>query len=198
MTRALGLFGDHYHDGERQREFFARAAPEVLWTVHRGDEWSGEGLEEHQLVVVACEDRVAPETSQAHWMSEALAARLVRFVEGGGGLLAFHAGMASYPSAGPYTALVGGEFQFHPQAHPRYRFVPTGVPHPLLEGVEPFDVVDELYFVRRNPGSTELLASAESPEYGASAAYWFGRRGKGRIVGLTPGHRPETFAQPGS
>ena len=59
-----------------------------------------------------------------------------------------------------------------------------------------FDLTDEQYFVWRDP-ATRLLARAESEEYGSSAAFWCADRGRGRVVGLTPGHRPEVLAHPG-
>ena len=51
--------------------------------------------------VLFAENRTDPEGMQDQmWMTEELAADIVRFVDGGGGWLAWHSGLASYPADG--------------------------------------------------------------------------------------------------
>jgi hypothetical protein len=63
--------------------------------------------------------------------------------------------------------------------------------------VEAFELTDEQYFVRRPASGSLLLGKLESADYGTSSAFWCAERGKGRIVGLTPGHTPASLTNPG-
>jgi len=194
--KALGFFGDFYHQAGPQRELFQKAGSlDWTWASVVGFDWST--LAEYQVMVLAVENRVDPEHSTEGWMTDGHTQGLDAWVRAGGSLVVFHSGLASYPEDGAHAALVGGSFQFHPRPHPKYRFVPGATGHRLTTGVDPFEVTDELYFVRRDPKGSTLLATAESPEYGSSAAFWCAHRGRGRIVGLTPGHNRETLAHPG-
>ena len=194
--RALGLLGDFYHGAEGMRRLFTTAGGTLDWTVVGPGDFAWATLADYPIVVVGAENRTDPPNSPAVWMTSEHEQALVHYVEQGGNLLGFHCGLASYPLEGRYTALVGGAFQFHPVAHPRFRFVPRPEAHPILDGIEAFELTDEMYFVWRDAATTESLAVLESQEYGSSSALWCGLRGKGRIVGLTPGHRPEVLEHP--
>ena len=195
--KALGFFGDFYHKEEAQHTFFSAAAPGVNWQSVTPLAFDWDQLDHYELVVMAAENRLDPPRSDASWMSAAHENRLVDWVEKGGNLLAFHSGLASYPEGGAYAALAGGSFQFHPVEHPRFRFVPEQIQHPLLAGVEAFELTDEQYFVRRPASGSLLLGKLESADYGTYSAFWCAERGKGRIVGLTPGHTPASLTNPG-
>jgi type 1 glutamine amidotransferase len=192
FPKALGLLGDFYHPRAGLETLFRTSGPQFSWTVTGALDAPWSALSAFQVLVIALEDRVDPEHSSAGWMTAAHAQALAAFVEAGGGLLAFHSGLA-YPVPGPFPALAGGAFQFHPTVHPHFRFDPRREPHPLLEGVPAFDVEDEMYFVWRDP-TTDKLAELASAEFGTSAALWCSQRGAGRVVGLTLGHRPEVLA----
>ena len=184
--KAVGFLGDFYNEA---------AGPRLNWTFATPGEFSWGALADHQIVVLGTENRIEPLQSNSLWMTPALEELLVRYVEEGGSLLSFHSGLASYP-AGPYTSLVGGAFQFHPVAYPQFRFVPRNEPHSILQGVATFELTDEMYFVWRDAATTEGLGTLVSEEYGSSSALWCGRRGRGKVAGLTPGHRPEALARP--
>ena len=195
--RALGLVGDFYHPYAGLVDLFLRAAPGFEWSFcqdPRRLDW--DRLDEYAFFVLSTENRIEPEVSQAVWMDESLARRFVAYVEAGGGLLAYHSGLASYPPDGAYYRLVGGGFQFHPKAHPEFLIAPEGPAHPITAGVPAFSIVDEQYFVEREIASTIPLASSSSPRFGSSCAAWCAERGKGRVACVTPGHRPENLARP--
>jgi type 1 glutamine amidotransferase len=189
----VGLVGDGYHQAGLLEEFFTRAAPWARWSWRR-PETLLDGLSSADAVVISTENRLNPPAAEPLWMSEAVENGLERFVDEGGGLLVFHSGMASYPQNGPYSKLAGGSFQFYPVEHPKFRFFSTQA-HPITEGIEPFELTDEQYFVRRELSTTEL-GRVESPMFGGSSALWCQVRGKGRVVGLTPGHTPESLNHP--
>jgi type 1 glutamine amidotransferase len=194
---ALALVGDFYHPRKTLVSLFEKAAPDVKWSFvydPRKVDWSG--LDKYRLLVLSTENRLAPESSDEVWMDEGIARSIQRFVEGGGGLLAYHSGLASYPPEGAYWKLIGGGFQFHPKTHPEFLVSPESVAHPILEGVSAFSIVDEQYFVERDPVSTLALASSSSPRFGSSCAAWCVERGSGRVACVAPGHRPESLGNP--
>ena len=194
--RALGIVGDFYHPHAELRDFFLRAAPELEWTFERDPgrvDWTG--LAAYSLLALSAENRVDPESSDALWMDEETGRRIADFVASGGGLLAHHSGLASYPEGGAYRRLLGGGFQFHPRAMVEFSVVPAAE-HPLLAGIGAFSVSDEMYFVDREPATTLALAVSESPRYGSTSAAWLAERGLGRVACVCPGHRPEVLRGP--
>jgi type 1 glutamine amidotransferase len=197
QPRALGVVGDFYHPADALSALLERAAPRFPWSFARDPrrvDWASLG--EYRLLVLSTEDRIEPESSELRWMDEGIARRIALFVEAGGGLLAYHSGLASYPPEGAYRRLVGGAFQFHPKAHPEFLVSPEPLAHPILEGVPAFSLVDEQYFVERDPDATLALASSSSPRFGSSCAAWCAERGSGRVACVAPGHRPESLGNP--
>jgi uncharacterized protein len=195
--RALGLVGDFYHPYDGLARLFEGAAPGFDWSFFgdpRRVDW--EELGEYAFLALSTENRIEPEASNAVWMDEAIARRIEAFVEAGGGLLAHHSGLASYPPEGSFYRLLGGGFQFHPKAHPEFLVAPEGPAHPITAGLFPFSIVDEQYFVERDPSATLALASSSSPRFGSSCAAWCSERGRGRVACVAPGHAPENLARP--
>ena len=93
---------------------------------------------------------------------------LVEFVERGGRWLALHgthsaidprdeSGRFRTPRAlGPVADLLGGQFLAHPPIEP-YRVEITAPDHPLVAGISPFVVRDELYVLELRPPLEVLL-----------------------------------------
>jgi len=202
--KGLAIAGDFYHKAEGLKNFILAASPQGL-------EWDFQPFppqldfsilekdpEAYDIVLLASENRVEPEKSNALWMSEEIALRLDKWVSQGGAFIALHTGMASYPEGGTYRKMIGGGFEFHPAPHPEYQIIPQveNKDHPILQGMDNFSIKDELYFVHREPEESTLLAISICTSYGSSSACWCREQGKGRVVALTPGHLPETQANP--
>lgn len=191
--KCLAFTGDYYHSSDGISALLAALETGYDWEFHGSHEtvpW--DRLPEYRLLVIAAENRLEPGVSDRTWLDDRTDRLIERFVTEGGGLFAFHSGIASYDENSAYRKLTGGSFQFHPKEHPRFEIVPTGTTHPLLRGVSRFFAVDEQYFVSRDPDTT-LLAVAESSRYGSSAALWCAERGAGRTAVFTTGHRAETL-----
>lgn len=205
MKRALVIAGDFYHDSKGLKNFISEAGGAgIQW------DWSDFPPEidlssfktgaaaDYDLVIIASENRINPETGHDLWMDKEFAASLSNWVEGGGGFISLHTGMASYNNIPEYENLVGGRFEYHPKEHPEFSIIPVEGErsHPLLKGIHRFSIKDELYFVKRDPLNSTLLAISESPEYGSSAALWYRIHGEGRVVGMTPGHNEAARKNP--
>ena len=116
---------------------------------------------------------------------------LFDYVSGGGGLVGVHGTGWWIPSRA--VPLIGGHANWHP---PGLTFeVEVDDPdHPIMEGVENFELDDEIYMSAWDP-SIHVLASAR----------WSGKRhpmawtqsfGEGRVFYTTLGHGPGTFERP--
>lgn len=188
MKQIVAILGDYYH-----READSRAALLValqseigagrLNVRFVGKEQLGEALEgKPDAVVLFAEDRVAPEEDgDRKWMTPETAERIVRYVEDGGGWLAWHSGLASYDPNGAYAHMLRGYFLHHPAEHQTVTY--TG------EGGE-FAILDEHYFVECRTEETEVFLRSSSVD-GESIAGWRHGYGAGRVACLTPAHRPE-------
>lgn len=148
--------------------------------------------------------------------SDSALARLARFVAGGGRWFALHAtnslltwrpdGVHCEGLSHPFLALFGSAFQAHPPMGP-FRVEPV-VPHPLTDGIGPFEVTDELYLSELSEDLVVLLGtrfSGHAP--GFARADWtkgpdlrplmtLRRFGEGEILHLALGHRRGLYDAP--
>jgi len=114
------------------------------------------------------------------------------FVAGGKGLVGIH-GTAWWIS-GQAMDFIGGASNWHPPGSTFTVHIEDSE-HPTTQGVEDFDVEDEIYVSAHDP-HIHVLASAE----------WFGKAhpmawvkpyGSGRVFYTTLGHGPGTFGRTG-
>ncbi|MCR2802407.1 ThuA domain-containing protein [Paenibacillus soyae] len=190
--------GDFYHKAE-----WAKAALEGALAVSIADgsvelRFAGDteefvaGLREKPAAAVLfAENRTDPERMHDKvWMTGKHAADIVRYVEGGGGWLAWHSGLASYPEEGEYAAMLKGYFLSHPSEHQLVRYTPAGSPGLAAEA---FELMDEHYFVECREAETDVFLRSESVD-GSSIAGWRHASGAGRVCCLTPAHREDGLA----
>lgn len=198
MKRIAAYIGDYYHPAKPIRQALESALHVELKDgslairFAESPEQLTDWLErdEADAAILFAEDRVAPEEDpEKTWMNDEKAARIVRFVERGGGWLAWHSGLASYPEEGVYVRMLKGHFVMHPAEHQAVRYAPEG------EAVPPgsFEIADEHYFVHCDEAETEVFLRSESVD-GRSVAGWRHRFGNGRVCCLTPAHRPAGLA----
>ncbi|WP_235548826.1 ThuA domain-containing protein [Paenibacillus sp. Soil522] len=106
-------------------------------------------------------------------------------MENGGGWLAWHSGLASYPVDSSYTRMLRGYFLSHPEQHKPVSYIAAGNGQ---QGT--FEFVDEHYFVHCDEENTEVFLRSASTD-GESIAGWRHRFAAGRVSCLTPAHREE-------
>ena len=138
-------------------------------------------------------------------------AGLTAAVRAGTGLAGWHGGIAdSFRASSDYLHLVGGQFACHPgkpEGEPRVgdetdNFVPyqveltdLGRQHPITEGIAPFELVTEQYWVLSDDLNDVLATTTQKVRDGdpwhrevTSPAVWTRQWGDGRIFVATPGH----------
>jgi type 1 glutamine amidotransferase len=124
-----------------------------------------------------------------------------RFLEGGGGIVALHGAILSFRNSNFWKSLLGGEFAGHlPGTHPLSIQI-TDIQHPIAQGIEKIEVVDEEYthkyvehvrrhvvgkFLKRPPGSAGKDMDI----------IWTREEGKGRVVYIGLGHDEKTWKNP--
>lgn len=119
-------------------------------------------------------------------------AGLFRYVSDGRGLVGIHG--TAWWIGGKAVELIGGHANWHPPGS-TFTVHIEDTEHPTTQGLEDFDVEDEIYISAHEP-DIRVLASAE----------WFGKAhpmawvkpyGSGRVFYTTLGHGPGTFERAG-
>jgi type 1 glutamine amidotransferase len=125
---------------------------------------------------------------------------LIEFVRNGNALIGIHCAADSFTDNRDYIAVLGGKFRTHPAPlDVAVEFVDPG--HPILAGLSPFTVRDELYlFSDFDPKNVHLLAQTRS--YTAEGAdpipvCWTRHEGDGRVFYLSLGHFPSAMESAG-
>ena len=120
-------------------------------------------------------------------------------VRNGTGLVGWHGGIAdSFRADLEYNFMVGGQFISHPHGFVDYRVeIPVEKrAHPLVAGIDGFDVHSEQYYVHVDP-SNEVLATTtfdSHPDYPwiegvVMPVVWTRTWGAGRVLVCTVGHK---------
>lgn len=200
MKRITAIVGDYYHSEEIGRQALQDAlhtwagAADVSLRYIEACRLAEALAEAPDAVVLFKEDRVAPkEDEQARWMTEEAEEAILRYVQNGGGWLAWHSGLASYDPEGAYSELLRGYFRYHPHEHQIVRYSPAGNGFPGLDRA--FEFVDEHYFVACDAERTDVFLRSSSID-GESIAGWRHEVDRGRVCCLTPAHRPEGLGNP--
>lgn len=134
-------------------------------------------------------------------LSDEFKSAVLRYVEGGKGLVAVHCALWSYESWPQWAEMLGGYVEAHDKYGP-YEVVVLDPAHPTMIGLgNRFEVTDEPYLVeRRDPAATVLIETArphrdpqgkERP--GPEPQVWVKPYGKGRIFVTTFGHDEKTL-----
>lgn len=199
---AMLVCGGRYHDFDFARlELLALLgeSPEIRTRVFE-DFGNTEALAESDfLVSYTCDVRPEPAEQRA----------LADFVAGGGRWLALHGtnsilhfndeGVVECPASHPlFVEVLGSQFLAHPPIAP-YRVENARPEHPLVEGIEAFEVTDELYLCRfeaevevlletRFQGETPGFEHADWPQDEARPVLYLRDYGEGQVLYNTLGH----------
>lgn len=139
-------------------------------------------------------------------------------VAAGTGLTGWHGGIAdSFRESSDYLHLVGGQFATHPSKHPdelrgdqtdnylthTIDVVPEAADHPIVAGLEPFELTTEQYWVLTDSLCDVLATTTHpAPEWHpwhrpvTCPAVWTRQWGAGRIAVVTPGHSLDVLQHP--
>jgi type 1 glutamine amidotransferase len=194
------LVGDYYHKPEPMQDTLRETAdrmgvPLKIFTEPSQLPW--DSLGELGGLIMVKENRVTPAESKAVWATAKHEAAIASYAAAGGAVIGLHNGLASYDMDGAYFQTVRGGFQYHPKEHPRFQVRALGGDHPLVAGFTPFELKDEMYFVRVDSARTTRLLELANPDYGTSCAAWAHTVETGRVFCFTPGHTAEVLGNPG-
>jgi type 1 glutamine amidotransferase len=110
---------------------------------------------------------------------------LLDFVNSGKGFLPIHCASFCFQNSPAYIALVGAQFLKHGTGEFTATIVQPN--HPVLDGVQPFQVWDETYVhTKINPDKTVLMERVD--ESGHEPWTWVRAQGKGRVFYTAYGH----------
>jgi type 1 glutamine amidotransferase len=138
---------------------------------------------------------VVANLSTGRRLTAAEEAGLLAFVRQGGGLLGVHNATDTFTDSPAYVAAIGGRFVRHPEQLDIHVAYPDPE-HPLVRGIPPFTVRDELYIMDWDPGRVELLAATRSYGDQETPIAWVRREGQGRVFYISLGHNLSTYAVP--
>lgn len=118
---------------------------------------------------------------------------LIRFVEGGGGLLAVHSASASFKREAAFHRLLGGRFLSHKRVE-AFSVMPEPE-GPARFGVSaPFTIRDELYI--HEHGDDVVIAFSTFAAGKKEPVVWTRNFGRGRVCYIAPGHCAGSFGHP--
>ena len=200
-ARALLLAGDHAHDPSAAFEGVGGALEEegidvVLTADHLA--LGKELLADRDLLVIhrdGVELLEGPDGPRTAWMRPDQEEAIEGFVLQGGGFLALHNAGWGYPWKDGYRRTLGGYYIGHP---PRASFHVEVVnhDHPVTDGVEDYDIVDEQHLLHCDYDRVEMLLVSQGQDGRQSVSGWAHEYGKGRVVFLPHGHKLDEIRHP--
>ena len=118
---------------------------------------------------------------------------LVRWVQGGGAVLAAHAATSVNDSNPEISRLFGGVFLSHPEPF-TFTIYPLSGKSPITAGVEAFEIKDEFYIQSYDPAvQIHMAALYQERMY---PMVWSRSEVRGRVAHIAPGHFPEVWLHP--
>ncbi len=113
---------------------------------------------------------------------------LLNYIRAGGGFYGLHTAAASFRESEPYHEMLNGFFNGH---SPYMTFTVNigNTEHPITQGLEDFEVVDELYYLKHNPETSHHLMSAYDHTKDETHVMAFHHNyGAGRVFYFALGH----------
>ncbi len=129
----------------------------------------------------------------AYEASESTRVAISDYVHRGGGLLALHTASICFDTWPQWGDLIGARWRwgrsFHPPPQPAQ--VSVIAKHPIVDGVDNFEIFDEIYHdLDQFAGATPLLSSNGQPQLFVS------QHGRGRTCYDSLGHDQDALRQP--
>jgi type 1 glutamine amidotransferase len=202
MKKILALLGDYWHDALHAKEALEAGIQtiknhekfEVIYVSH--EKFLHELHKNPDAVILYKENRLNPRDEKIMtWMTPDIAAAIMKYVDDGGSWLAWHTGMAEYPTDSDYIQMLRGYFKYHPKEHQQVTYIMEPSNAENLDPVSLFTLLDEHYFVECDTANTEVYLTSQSID-GKSIAGWSHKFGSGRVCCITPAHTKEALLDP--
>lgn len=189
MVKIVAMLGDYWHpeaDAKLALEAIIEKLPnkEEIELQYVSHEDLAEALDHHlDLFINSKMDILNPlDEHIKRWLTEELDNKIIEFVEAGGNMLAWHAGMASFPTDTKYLSMLRGAFEYHPPGL-------QAVTYTNADGLS-FTIEDELYIVNYDKEHSEAFMWSKGKD-GESTAGWQHHYGKGKVCCFVPAHTKE-------
>lgn len=135
----------------------------------------------------------------AYHLGEDARRNVLRFLTSGKGLVALHAAVINFDDWTEYRDILGAYWVWDTSGHgpyrPGWKMRIADRAHPITQGIDDFEIHDELYHSLRmvRPVHTLMTAAWEGQ---TQPMAWTARYGPARIHYNALGHGPETFQNP--
>jgi len=137
--------------------------------------------------------------NQSNWttISDEQMEGYLNFVRNGGGWVGIHSASETFKSNPEYVRMVGGSFVRH-EPYRKMRILRIEGEHPILEGIENFEIMDEFYYHDQcDLEDKHVLLVCESPDdHLVRPIAWTKTYGKGRVFFTALGHSVESCSHP--
>lgn len=153
------------------------------------------------------EDKTLSEDQKTKKAAE-LEANLIKYVKKGGGLMVVHGGIVMQNNSMPFSEMVGGSFDYHPQQQEIILEL-VEPNHPLSQAFKgkSFVHIDEPYlfnkaYTKKNFRpllymDTSKLKNKKKPiDEKIRYVAWIKKHGKGRVFYVSPSHNAQSFEDP--
>ncbi len=137
------------------------------------------------LIIYGDHETLAPDQEKA----------LLDFVAGGKGFLPIHSAASSFQNSPAYIDLVGARLERHGTGE--FTAAVVDAAHPILAGLEPFDVRDDtsVHTQHNTSGRTVLMERVD--DSGREPWTWVRTHGSGRVFYTAYGHDARVWSHPG-
>jgi hypothetical protein len=201
MTTVLYLYGgwpghSPYNIAEWTRELvgelgFDLEESQDIFTLDRD-------LSVYDLIILGWNNALTTED-----LSDSQEDHLLKAVESGTGVAAWHGAAAAFRSSLRYHLMLGGDFLAHPagEGYPQpYEVTIADRDHQVTQGIHDFPVASEQYYMSVDPNNVVLAETTFSGEHFAWLAglttpvSWVRQWGEGRVFYHSIGHAPQDLA----
>jgi uncharacterized protein len=192
--KTLVLCGDIWHAAETVRRGLLPLTGKGFdfEFVESGAQWTAERLRDFPLVILAKANMISA-TDNRVWLTSDSEMEFQNHLRRGAALLVIHGGTSRYDAQTAMRRMTGGAFLNHPPQC-MVTLEPKSA-HKLSQGVKPFVVHDEHYFMAYEGPEEDVFLHSRS-EHGVQPAGWTGMADGRRICVLTPGHNLEVWLHP--
>ena len=130
-------------------------------------------------------------------LSNTMKNSLENFISDGGGMFGFHTACICFDDWSEWIEILGGKWKWGSSFHPPLGLVSvhsTNEKHYITEGIETFDIVDEVYSnLLISPNIHPLLMARPHNSKISEPILWVNNYGKGKVVFDGLGHNKESI-----
>jgi hypothetical protein len=194
-TTIAVITGGHSYEVIAFHQLF-RSLPDVCAYIQSLDEFCSSSQADrltYDALVFYNFHQDTPEDEQCPWYAGKQRTVLDEVLGNGQGMVFLHHALLAYPNWDAWTQLLGiaqRSFQYFPDQE--MMIYPAEAPHCITEGLQPWQMVDEVYLMDEPQGDVEVLLTTDHPRSMQSIA-WVRELPEKRVFCLVSGHDARTW-----